>query len=506
MTIDTDVLIPGAGPTGLLLALALTKLGVRVRIIDKLAEPSMTSRALAVQTRTLELYDLLGLTEQVVADGHIVPALNLWANGEWKARLPLEDIAKGLTPHAFILIYPQDRHERLLIERLAALGVAVERECELVALDDNGSRVMATVRHASGTESHIAASFLAGCDGARSAARKLIGSSFEGGTYKQVFYVADVEATGRATNGEIHIDFDDADFLAVFALSSTGNVRLIGTVRDERAERADTLTFDDVSGEAIEHLKVTPTRVNWFSTYHVHHRVTDHFRKGRTFLLGDAAHIHSPVGGQGMNTGLGDAMNLAWKLAAVVHGEAGDALLESYEAERIGFAQRLVATTDRAFTVITAEGRVANTLRTRIAPMLAFAFTHIERAREFVYRTVSQLSLNYADGPLAEGKAGDVKGGERLPWVDGPEGGNFRPLREMKWRVHVYGEPTPALVTWCGGRQIPLDRFDWTPASEAAGLARNAAYLIRPDTYVAVAEPSGNPAVLEAYLAKIFRR
>jgi 2-polyprenyl-6-methoxyphenol hydroxylase-like FAD-dependent oxidoreductase len=502
---DTDVLISGAGPTGLLLALALTRLGVRVRIVDRLAGPLTTSRALAVQTRTLELYDLLDLTDQVVRDGHRVPGVNLWTNGEWKARLPLEDIAEGLTPHAFILIYPQDYHERLLIARLAASGVTVERERELVGLDDDGSRVVVTLRDPSGTDSRVEASYLAGCDGARSTTRTLIGAGFEGGTYRQIFYVADVEATGRATDGELHVNFDDADFLAVFPLSSTGRVRLVGTVRDERADRADTLTFDDVSGEAIEHLKVAPTRVNWFSTYHVHHRVTDRFRRGRTFLLGDAAHIHSPVGGQGMNTGIGDAMNLAWKLAAVVHGEAKDSVLDSYEAERIGFARRLVASTDRAFTVVTAEGRIANLLRTRIAPLALSAFTHIERAREFLYRTVSQLSLSYADGPMAEGAAGDVRGGERLPWVAGPDGGNFRTLREMRWRVHVYGEPTLALLEWAERRGIPLDRFPWTPACEVAGLARDAAYLLRPDTYVGTAEPSGDPTVLEQYLSRILK-
>jgi 2-polyprenyl-6-methoxyphenol hydroxylase-like FAD-dependent oxidoreductase len=502
---DSDVLISGAGPTGLLLALALTRLGVRVRIVDELAAPLTTSRALAVQTRTLELYDLLDLTDQVVRDGHRVPGVNLWTNGEWRARLPLEDVADGLTPHAFILIYPQDCHERLLIARLAASGVTVERERELVGLDDDGSRIVATLRDPSGAKSRVEASYLAGCDGARSTTRKLIGAGFEGGTYRQIFYVADVEATGRATDGEIHVNFDDADFLAVFPLSSTGRVRLVGTVRDERADRADTLTFDDVSGEAIEHLKVAPVHVNWFSTYHVHHRVTDRFRRGRTFLLGDAAHIHSPVGGQGMNTGIGDAVNLAWKLSAVIRGEANDSLLDSYEAERIVFARRLVASTDRAFTVVTAEGRVANLLRTRIAPLALSAFTHIDRAREFLYRTVSQLSLNYAEGPLAEGLAGGVRGGERLPWVAGPDGGNFRTLREMRWRLHVYGEPMPALVEWSERRAIPLDRFPWTAACEAAGLARNAAYLLRPDTYVGVAEPSGDPAVLERYLSRILK-
>ena len=141
-------------------------------------------------------------------------------------------------------------------------------------------------------------------------------------------------------------------------------------MRNERADRPDALTFNDVSDRAIEHLKVDVQKVNWFSTYHVHHRVTEHFRKGRAFVLGDAAHIHSPAGGQGMNTGIGDAINLAWKLAAVLAGHAPDKLLDSYEAERIGFARRLVATTDRVFSFVTADGRLAEIIRTRIAPVL----------------------------------------------------------------------------------------------------------------------------------------
>src|SRR5262249_16779573 len=157
---------------------------------------------------------------------------------------------------------------------------------------------------------------------------------------------------------------DEADFLAVFPLAPRGRARLIGTVRDERADRADTLKFDDVSHRIIENLKVKVEAVNWFSTYHVHHRVTGHFRQGRAFLLCDAAHIPSPAGGQGMNTGIGDAINLAWKLKAVLAGRAPDALLDSYEAERIAFARRLVNTTDRVFTLAAAAGRFAEIIRT----------------------------------------------------------------------------------------------------------------------------------------------
>src|SRR3982075_9676 len=402
----TDVLIIGAGPTGLVLALWLTKLGVKVRIVDKTAEPGTTSRALAVQARTLELYRQLDLTEAILARGHKVPAVNLWVKGEAAARLSFESIGSGLTPYPFLHIFPQDQHERLLIERLEALGVAVERRTELAGSPTEKIAITARLRGPDGQEHECKASYIAGCDGARSIVRDIIGPAFPGGTYRQIFYVADVEAAGPALNGELHVDLDEADFLGVFPLAGQGRARLIGTVRDERADRADTLTFQDISDRAINHLKVQVRNVNWFSTYHVHHRVTQHFRKRHAFLLGDAAHIHSPAGGQGMNTGIGDAINLAWKLAAVVAGRAPDALLDSYEAERVGFARRLVATTDRAFSFVTAEGRVADILRTRVAPVVIPRVVAFKPVREFMFRTISQITLNYRGGPLSRGLAG----------------------------------------------------------------------------------------------------
>ena len=214
----------------------------------------------------------------------------------------------------------------LLIQRLEAMGVAVERQTELLRFSDTGDHVAATLRRPDGQEETCEASYLAGCDGAHSLVRETIGTGFPGGTYQQVFYVADVNATGPAFDGELHVDLDEADFLAIFPLKGEGHARLIGTVRDERAEHPETLKFEDVSHRAIQNMKVEVKQVSWFSTYRVHHRVTEHFRKGRCFLLGDAAHIHSPAGGQGMNTGLGDAINLAWKLKAVLAGQASEAL------------------------------------------------------------------------------------------------------------------------------------------------------------------------------------
>ena len=499
---DCQVLIIGAGPTGLALALWLTRLGVRVRIVDKTAEPGTTSRALAVQARTLELYRLMDLTEEILRRGHRTPAVNLWVKGQRAARVPFETVGEGLTPYPFLLIFPQDEHERLLVDRLEGLGVSVERRTELVGFDDHPHGVRARLRREGEAPEDVVVDYLAGCDGARSRVRELMRTGFPGGTYRQLFYVADVEATGPAINGELHIDLDEADFLGVFPLSGEGRARLVGTVRDERAEHPETLKFEDVAGRAIEHLKVAVGRVNWFSAYHVHHRVTERFRRGRTFLLGDAAHIHSPAGGQGMNTGIGDAINLAWKLAQAIDGRGSEELLDSYELERIGFARRLVATTDRVFTFATAEGPVADVLRTRVAPLVIPRVVAIDAAREFLFRTVSQITLNYRRGPLSAGTAGQVHGGDRLPWVRSDGADNFEALTALSWQVHVYGAVSEALCDWCATWALPLTVFPWRDEHEAAGLGRDAAYLLRPDTYVALADPSGSPGALERYFAE----
>jgi 2-polyprenyl-6-methoxyphenol hydroxylase-like FAD-dependent oxidoreductase len=500
---QTDVLVVGAGPTGLVLALWLTKLGVKARIVDKTAEAGTTSRALAVQARTLELYRQLDLTETVIAKGHQVPAVNLWVKGEAAARVAFGGVGSDLTPYPFLQMFPQDEHERLLIERLQALGVAVERRTELISFTDENDHVTARLRGPDGSELDCTAVYIAGCDGARSIVRETIGTGFPGGTYRQVFYVADVDAAGPAINGELHIDLDEADFLGVFPLAGQGKARLIGTVRDERAADAGKLTFGDVSDRAITHLKVGVKKVNWFSTYHVHHRVTDHFRKGRAFLLGDAAHIHSPAGGQGMNTGIGDAINLAWKLAAAVAGRAGDNLLDSYEAERIGFARRLVATTDRIFSFATAEGRIADILRTRIAPVLIPRVAAFGAVREYLFRTVSQIMLNYRGGPLSRGAAGHVQGGDRLPWVRIDAADNFASLASMDWQVHVYGAAGTELSAWCRDHKVPLHVFGWRSEYEAAGLARDALYLLRPDSYVALADGAATPDALARYFSDL---
>jgi 2-polyprenyl-6-methoxyphenol hydroxylase-like FAD-dependent oxidoreductase len=497
----SDVLIVGAGPTGLAHALWLTAQGVKVRIIDRTAGPGTTSRAMAVQARTLELYRQLDLSDTVVTAGFQNRAMNIWARGKPRARVALQDIGTGLSLYPYILVYPQDLHEKTLVAKLASFGVEVERQTELVDFQDKGDHVEARLRRADGTEETASAAYLSACDGASSTVRKQLGIGFEGGTYRQVFYVADVELSGLENVGEAHVALDGSDFVAVLSYSSDGKARLIGTVQDERAEHPENLTFDDVGHEAISSVGIKVEKVNWFSHYRVHHRVADRFREGLVFLLGDAGHVHSPAGGQGMNTGILDAINLAWKLAEVIHERAPDSLLDTYATEREAFARELVKTTDRIFSLITADGGLANMMRSYGVPWIARAVYKVGPARDILFKVVSQTALTYKDSALSEGSAGDVDGGERLPWVSVDGQDNFEPLPTIGWQVHVYGTAKEDVRAWCTRHGVALREFGWSTAHAKAGLRQDALYLLRPDTWVALADPAGSVVVLDSYFA-----
>jgi len=500
-----SVLIVGAGPTGLVLALWLTKLGVRVRIIDQAAQAGTTSRAVAVQARTLEFYRQVGLADTVVNAGVQVAAANLWAGGARVARLPLGRMGEGVSPFPYALMYGQDEHERLLVAELGRLGVTVERRTELLGFEASERDVRARLKRPDGSEERAEAAYLAGCDGAHSAARHSLGIDFAGGTYSGVFYVADVRAAGPAANGEIHVDLEEADFNAAFPLKGAGRMRLVGPASWEPTRERE-LAFEDVAPRASRNLRLEISDVNWFSTYRVHHRVAARFRAGRAFLLGDAAHVHSPVGGQGMNTGIGDAVNLAWKLAAVVKREAQESLLDTYEPERIRFARRLVATTDRAFTFVVKQGALARRVRTRLVPFILPIALRSRAVRRLMFHVVSQIGVQYRHSALSTGAAGSVHGGDRLPWIE-LEGGkdNFEPLGSLKWQAHVYGEPAAGLAQACAERGLELHSFAWRERMRHAGVSRGALYLVRPDGYVGLSDSRGDARVLREYWDNIAR-
>jgi hypothetical protein len=278
-----------------------------------------------------------------------------------------------------------------------------------------------------------------------------------------------------------------------------GRARLVGAVRHQPPGGRE-LEWNDVHQRILQHLKLKVSEVKWFSTYRVHHRVASHFREGRAFLLGDASHIHSPVGGQGMNTGIGDAVNLAWKLAAVLKGESPARLLETYEPERIAFARKLVSTTDAVFEFINARGPLATFVRQHVVPRVVpylFTFTSV---RTFFFRLLSQMDIQYPQSELSHGPEGTGRGGQRLPWIQMQPGDNYECLRSCRWQMHVYGHPTPGLEALCQMRGLEYHQFRWLPSMRTAGLWKNAAYLIRPDGYVAIIDPRPNLQRIEAYL------
>ncbi len=490
-----QVLICGAGPTGLVLALWLAKRQVPFRIIDKAPGAGTASRALVVQARTLEFYRMLGIDRTIATDARKVDQLRLWVKQRQAGTVFFGREAIDISPFPHFYVYPQDEHEIALEQELDKLGVRIERNTELLAFEETAGGIRARLKRLTGEVEAVSCSWLAGCDGIHSTVRETIGAAFPGGTYDPIYYVADIIASGPVVNNDLNLALDDADFLAVFPMRGEDRVRLVGTVAVGQSGPAPaTLQWDDVSQDILSRLRIEVRTINWFSTYRVHHRVASFFRKGRAFLCGDAAHVHSPVGGQGMNTGIGDAINMAWKLEAVLQRGAPASLLDTYEQERRPFALSLVNTTDRVFTLINRRSRLATMIRTRLAPVIMPRLFKLAAIRRAAFRLVSQTRIHYRASSLSTGAAGSLHSGDRLPWLEHQD--NYAPLDSLDWQVHCYG-PTPvAVAEWCDQSHIPLHAFapsDRIPADTVC--------LIRPDGHIGWIGRSGYREGLSRYAA-----
>jgi 2-polyprenyl-6-methoxyphenol hydroxylase-like FAD-dependent oxidoreductase len=511
---NTDVLIVGAGPTGLMLANQLARWGVRALIVDRNPAPSRQTKALGVQARTLEIYAHLGIVEKALELGKRATGANLWAGGARAARIPLGDIGRDLSPYPFLLILGQDDNERLLGEALRGQSIGVEWNAELVDLAQSAERVSAKLKRADGSLQDVEAKWVAGCDGAHSAVRHLTGIDFPGAPYEHVFFVADTVVTGSMVPDELNVYLWRDGFHLFFPMRGTNHWRLVGIVPSELRARDD-LSFDallpSLRKEAGSGLSFESC--SWFSMYRISHRGAARFRDRRCFLLGDAAHIHSPVGAQGMNTGLQDAYNLGWKLALVASGRADARLLDSYELERVPVAERLLKTTDRAFALVVSNRWLAGLFRSKVMPkVMAFAM-RFDGVRKLAFRTVSQIGIRYPESPLSQALAGLPGGGpsagDRFPWLkvrfapNGPTEDLFARLDDTRFNLILVGQRLPA-ADQSGSVLVHVVPDDPDNDRELARprIPKPSFYLLRPDGHVGLVGTRLEAGALKRFMAE----
>ncbi|GAA3809423.1 hypothetical protein GCM10022403_049280 [Streptomyces coacervatus] len=479
-----DVLVVGAGPTGLALAAQLRAYGASFRIVDRSLDRVHESRALAIQPRTLEALAPFGVTGELIGRGN--PAMQVRMHLPRRVvRLPLFDIGLTDTAYPFLLFLSQAETESVLSEHLLDHGVDVERGTELVGLERAGSSVACRLRHGNGTEEAVAATYVVGCDGAHSTVRDRAGIGFEGYAYPQTFLLADLEVDGLE-RGAVHAYLTGAGVLFFFPLGSPATWRML-TLRppDVPDTQVNLGLLQQIADRYADDRPVLRDPV-WMTDFRLHNRGAVRYRSGPFFLAGDAAHIHSPAGAQGMNTGIQDALNLGWKLALVSRGRAPEEWLETYEAERAPVGRSVLRFTDRAFTIGTSSNPVIRFARTRLAPRLAPSVLRASGPRRLVFRTVSELGIRYRHspattaGPRPPGRG--PRAGDRLP--DLPRGLQARTIGPG-WHLLLCGPPAlwrdEQLVSLLKGRDDLVDVHRLGDESPWTAVTHG---LVRPDGYL----------------------
>jgi 2-polyprenyl-6-methoxyphenol hydroxylase-like FAD-dependent oxidoreductase len=515
-TTTPDVLVVGAGPVGLVAAVELARRGVRVRVIDKLAQPTDQSRAIAVHARSLDMFDRMGIVDKMVSTGIKAIAMQLYAGRSKLFRIPLGGVDSAFP---FTLTTAQTETERVLNDHLESLGVTVDRGVELVGLSQDDRAVHLTLRRDDGSTEQVSPSWVIGADGGHSNVRKMVGTKLAGSFVGERFLLADVDAEHTLDLDAMHTFFSPDGPVVVLPMAG-GRMRFLAEVHDAPGTPINMNPTQDELQTILDR-RIGGIRVvhsHWLTSFEIHHARVPAYRWGRVFLAGDAAHIHSPAGGQGMNTGMQDAFNLAWKLAAVIGGQAGQTLLDSYEAERIPVADGVIAFTDR----LTRAGTLAGVPR-RIRDVAIRMLSHIPAARRFMAETAEEVNVAYRTSPIAVGRRprhAKVAAGEHVPHMtDAALQKQLRAACGPDNAGHVVltvasGQPTPAtgegqvqvLVTAHDTHVAGYDTVIADPKGLVAhrfGLKNGGRVVIRPDSYIGAVASLDDTTTVADYFAKV---
>ena len=464
----------------------------------------MPKRRYAASMRVpLEIYEQLDLATEAVAEGMIAEKVRIVEGGKVRGHVDLSHAGDGMSPYPFVLNLEQSKNEALLYDYIKRYGKDVIWKTEMTELAQTYTGVTARVRNTDKHEYEIEAKYLVGCDGPHSAVRHALGLRFEGSTFERLFYVADVCLDWEFPHNALHICLVPNSLVAFFPMKGDNRYHIVGAFPDGMTTDPAQIPFEQIEQHVRRETKIplTITAVGWFSTYKVHSRHVDRFSEGRCFLAGDAAHIHTPAGGQGMNTGIQDAYNLAWKLASVLKAQANGRILDTYNQERLENAKRLLQTTDRMFSAASGSDWLLNFIRTTIFPALAKYVIGSEIVRSRFFPMLSQIGIYYWDSELSDhtGEAGfAVVAGDCLPYCRINGASLYDLLRTPKFHLLHFvssetaeGEPEYETETEATERDFGslLDQHSVTLTPEAAhifGTEEPFSVLVRPDSHIAM--------------------
>lgn len=498
---DNQILIVGAGPTGMTAAIELKRAGMNLRIIDKEDHLAQYSQALVVQARTLEQLQRYGLVEEMMAHGRKLHEAKFYSDGKQIVDFKLDHMESRFP---FALFIPQSETEKVLNGHMESLGVRTERCVELTSLVQN-PHLKATLRHSDGRIEEVNPRWVIGCDGAHSAVREKTGTAFEGGGVGLSFYLGDCEVEGEdVPQDELSLHVRHGDVLFMARLSDK-IVRLIAALHEQSANEKREITVDDLQ-RIVDHIgaRVRIKSAEWLTPFHVNDRQAKHYRIGNVFLAGDASHIHSPVGGQGMNTGIQDAANLAWKLAAVARG-ANDRLLDSYEEERGEVGKALLRFTKRGLKMATTTNPIVEWVRDALAPIV----TKLPPVRHNAIGFVSETAIEYRSSSIVADYGGDgrLRAGDRLPDFRLPHPGTHVTLLQ-DWTA-----PWHRVIAWNLDKDdvktlrnsvhhadvVPLATAELEHEDMRLLGSEGKLFVLRPDGYLGFRAPIGYNAELMNY-------